>query len=132
MSSARFRELYLSAGPLPIIGLLAAVLAVVFGVTRVLDTPSYPLVSTVADLEVVQAGVEANGEPLVGVRRLAAGERVATDGDGRARLRLDDGTSFILDRGTRIELKVAALRLEQGRLFVRGAPGAKTEVKAGE
>ena len=63
-----------------------------------------PLVPTVADLQAVHAGVTAAGADVRKIRRLAVGDVVETDADGRGRLRLDDGTSFVIDRETRLTL----------------------------
>jgi tetratricopeptide (TPR) repeat protein len=64
-------------------------------------------------------------------RRLSVGDIVSTDNDGRARLRLDDGTSLVIDRDTNLKLTATGLDLEYGRIFVQGALGARTEVNVG-
>ena len=89
--------------------------------------------ATVADLSVVHPGVRVNAAERRGVLAAAAGAQVETDPEGRARLRLDDGTTAIVDRAT--DLKVDDDKLElrsHGRMFVLGAPDAKAEVKIGE
>ncbi|UQA59312.1 VIT domain-containing protein [Polyangium aurulentum] len=93
--------------------------------------PSQPLVPTVADLQAVHAGVSAAGAPVQRTRRVSVGDVVETDADGRARLRLDDGTALVIDRGTKIEITKAGARLEHGRIFVQGALGARTEIDLG-
>jgi tetratricopeptide (TPR) repeat protein len=91
-----------------------------------------PLTPTSADLQAVHAGVKAAGKEVRLSRRLSVGDRVETDGDGRARLRLDDGTSIVIDRDAKLVLTEAGFRLEGGRVFVDGASGAHTAVELGE
>ncbi len=119
----------------------ALVIGVVVLIVRSQAKPELgrPLVPTVADVQAVHAGVVVGpvGGPVGGgsevrrVRRLALGDSIETDADGRARLRLDDGTAFVIDRGTRLVLKAGGVTLERGRLFVLGAPGARSEVDVG-
>ncbi len=90
-----------------------------------------PLVPTVADLQAVHAGVTASGASVRKIRRLAEGDVVETDADGRARLRLDDGTTFVIDRSTKLKLGGKGLAIERGRVFVQGALGARTEIDLG-
>jgi tetratricopeptide (TPR) repeat protein len=90
-----------------------------------------PLVPTVADLQAVHAGVLASGAPVRKIQRLSSGDTVETDADGRARLRLDDGTTLVLDRATKLVLRDKGLVVEQGRVFVQGALGARTEIDLG-
>jgi tetratricopeptide (TPR) repeat protein len=90
-----------------------------------------PLVPTVADLQAVHAGVSASGVDVRKIRRLAVGDVVETDADGRGRLRLDDGTAFVIDRGTRLTLGPKGLSVEKGRVFIQGAASARTEIELG-
>jgi hypothetical protein len=90
-----------------------------------------PLVATVADVQAVHARVTAGGAPVHKVRRVSAGEVVETDAEGRARLRLDDGTTLVIDRATKLTLTAKGLSLAHGRVFVMGAPGARAEVDVG-
>ena len=93
---------------------------------------SRPLAPTIADLQAVHAGVTAAGAPVRGsLRRLSVGDVVETDEDGRARLRLDDGTAIVIDRGSRLAITAAGVDLARGRVFVQGAPGARAEVGVG-
>ncbi|MDC0742172.1 VIT domain-containing protein [Polyangium mundeleinium] len=94
--------------------------------------PSQPLVPTVADLQAVHASVTAAGAPVHKTRRLSEGDVVKTDTDGRARLRLDDGTGLVLDRSTSLRITQKGVALEHGRIFVQGALGARTEIELGE
>ena len=111
--------------------LLVALLVCGLGVGAwfLLKRSAEPLAPTVADLEAVHAGVTVSGDEVRGVRRLAAGDPVRTDAEGRARLRLDDGTSCILDRDTELVVGDQGLELERGRVFVLGAPGATSTVR---
>ncbi len=87
---------------------------------------------TLADLETVHGGVSARGAPSVGVQRLGNGDTVETDAEGRARIRLDDGASVIVDRKTKLSVTEHGVSLDHGRVFVLGAPGARSEVKLGQ
>lgn len=90
-----------------------------------------PLVPTVADLSAIHAHVSASGSDVRKVRRLSVDDVVETDADGRARLRLDDGSSFVIDRGTKLRLTREGIALSHGRIFAQGALGARTEVDLG-
>ena len=86
------------------------------------------LTSTVADLSVVHAGVKVGHAEVRGVRRLSVGDRVVSDADGRARLRLDNGSSCVIDRGVELELTEQGFELLRGRVFVVGEAEARVEV----
>ncbi|HVY48224.1 MAG TPA: hypothetical protein VHB21_20190, partial [Minicystis sp.] len=90
-----------------------------------------PLVATVGDLSAVHAKVTDRGEEVRRLRRVSVGDVVETDEEGRARLRLDDGTSLVLDRATKLTLTDMGLGLDHGRLFVQGALGARAEIDVG-
>jgi tetratricopeptide (TPR) repeat protein len=117
-------------------GLFAAIVAIAMMVVLLRhENPSLgrPLIPTVADLSAVHAGVAA-GSPLAPVRqnqRLAAGDAVETDDGGRARLRLDDGTAVVVDRGTRLVVREGGIAVERGRVFVIGIAGARSAVDVG-
>ncbi|MFO0758460.1 MAG: VIT domain-containing protein [Byssovorax sp.] len=120
----------------PIVFAAIATLAILIGTVLMIQRAQpaalgKPLVPTVADLQAVHAGVSAAGAPVRKIRRLAAGDAVETDADGRARLRLDDGTTLVLDRATKLVLRDKGLVLERGRLFVQAALGARTEIDLG-
>src|SRR5688572_9101737 len=87
---------------------------------------------TVADLSVVHPGVRVGAVERRGVSRLLKGQNAATDAEGRARVRLDDGSVALVDHSSEIGIDDGKIALTRGRLFVLGAPGAKTEVKLGE
>jgi len=87
-----------------------------------------PLVFTVGDIRAVHADVTASKRPVQGEQRLSDGDSVATGPDGRARLRLDDGTIVAVDGATRFTLHGSKLELETGRVFVQGGVAARTEV----
>lgn len=96
-----------------------------------------PLAPTAADLLAVHAGVtivsEGGGDPrdVRRLERLVVGDKVITDGDGRARLRLDRGAAVVLDRGTELRVSETGIALEKGRIFVEATLGAKVEVDLG-
>lgn len=116
------------------IGLLISIVVVaaaVFAARGSAPPPSKPLVDTVADLQAVHAGVTARGASVRRGERLAAGDAVETDADGRGRIRLDDGTVIIVDRKTRLTASAGGIALSAGRVFVQGAPGAHTALDLG-
>jgi len=106
-----------AAGPLPIIALLFAISGALVLVGHVRRPEEGALAATLADLKPVHAGVSVGAERVQWLRRLALGDRVTTDGDGRARLRLDDGTSVVLDRQMGVVLAVSPV---VGQLFGAG------------
>jgi hypothetical protein len=120
-----------SAGPLPIIALLFAVSAGLVLLGRAFHRAESSLAATLADLKPVHAGVTVGAERVQWLRRLANGDQVATDSDGRARLRLDDGTSAVLDRETALRVTAKGLRLERGRAFVTSPSGSHPVLELG-
>ncbi|EYF07017.1 VWA domain-containing protein [Chondromyces apiculatus] len=90
-----------------------------------------PLAPTTADLSAVHAGVTVGGAEIRRLTRLHPGDVIETDADGSARLRLDDGTTAVIDRDTRLTLTGAGIDLARGRVFVQGAPGGRAEIVLG-
>ncbi len=88
--------------------------------------------ATVADLQVVHEGVELDGESILQVHRVGDGAAVETKPQGRARLRLDDGTKVIVDGNTKMSVGLGRVGMEQGRIFVVGATGARTTIDIGD
>jgi len=86
------------------------------------------LVFTIGDIRAVHADVTVSQRAVQGEQRLSDGDSVTTGPDGRARLRLDDGTIVAVDAATRFTLHGSKLELETGRLFVQGGVAARTEV----
>ncbi len=119
----------------PAIFALVASLVAIVGTVILLraEAPALrrPLVPTVADLGAVHAGVTAAGAPVRRTQRLSAGDAVETDETGRARVRLDDGTAVVIDRGTRLSVREGGIALDRGRVFVQAAPGARTAIDLG-
>ena len=107
----------------PRIFTLVASLLIIIGTVVMVKTwrpgLAQPLVPTMADLSAVHAGVSAGGQDVRRLTRLRLGDTVETDGDGRARLRLDDGTVLLVDRNTKLRLTEGGADLEQGRLSCR-------------
>ncbi len=116
-----------------VIALALAVVGTVLLLRHEGPTLGRPLVATVADLQAVHAGVNA-GSPLAPVRRtqrLSAGDAVETDADGRARLRLDDGTAVVVDHDTRLAVREGGIAVERGRVFVLAVAAARTSLDVG-
>ncbi|MBI5534227.1 MAG: VWA domain-containing protein [Deltaproteobacteria bacterium] len=86
---------------------------------------------TVADLQAVHVGVSADDTQVRQLSRVRDGGSVKTEADGRARLRLDDGTSFVVGGNSRIAVKATSIRLEAGRVFAQAPAGVRTEVDLG-
>ncbi|MEZ4221283.1 MAG: VWA domain-containing protein [Polyangiaceae bacterium] len=110
--------------------ILAALAAMAFGVYRLTRKHVDVLPHSVADVEVVHAGVTVAQVDARGRTRASEGDSVATDADGRARVRLDDGTLLLMDRDTVVELAAEGVRLQKGRAFAfaRGQGGARLNV----
>lgn len=110
------------------LALVCHALAALLLLRDVRGTYERKVVVSVGELQVVHADVRLQGTPVNGVRRLAAGDAVETGPDGRGRLRLDDGTSLVLDRDARVVLSPGSLSLERGRAMVAGVPASRTTV----
>lgn len=111
--------------------LMVAVMIVGGAVTLLVPRQRYEpikaaLIPTVADLVPVHARVTIGAEQARELRRLANNDVVETSATGRARLRLDNGTSVVLDGSTKITMTEGGLRLEAGRVFVTSSPAKAT------
>lgn len=116
---------------LQILGLVLVVVAIAFGAKRLAHRDAEVLPATVADVTVLHSGVDIGERPARGRVRVTEGQRVATDGDGRARARLDDGTLVLFDRNTQATLGAGKIVLEQGRLFVTGGATGASDLTLG-
>lgn len=132
MAERRFERALRLAGPLPIVALLFALAAACVLGGRACSRPSGHLAATLGDLKPVHAGVTVSGERVQWLRRVALGDKLATDRDGRARLRLDDGTTAVLDRDTALLVTAKGFRLEQGRAHVTSPTGSHPELQLGD
>jgi Mg-chelatase subunit ChlD/tetratricopeptide (TPR) repeat protein len=79
----------------------------------------------------MHADVIVKGREVRGTARLSDGDDVKTGPDGRARIRLDDGTVVVVDASTTFTLRGTRVALGEGRLFVQGGAAAHSEVSAG-
>ncbi len=114
-----------------LVGLLALpALTAVVGCKRAKTTET--VVITVGDVRAVHADVRIGDHTVQGEQRLSDGDRLSTGPEGRARVRLDDGTLIAVDASTTFSLKGKGLTLESGRLFVQGGPVARAEVTSGD
>lgn len=91
-------------------------------------TPDLKVSFTSGDVQAVHAPVTLAGEAVTHVSRLAPGEAVETGADGRARVRLDDGTTIVLDRNARLVADARGPKIEKGRAFVQGVEGSRSTV----
>lgn len=114
-----------------VVALVIVALTTVFVIVRRRPVAEGGLIPTVADLQAVHAGVKVGAVATRGSRRVAVGEVVETDADGRARLRLDDGTGVVMDRSSKLVVQRDLVRFEAGRLFVVGAPDVRSTVDLG-
>lgn len=131
MAEKRFERALTAAGPLPIVALLFAISAGFMLTGRAFHRTQSSLAATLADLKPVHAGVSVGGESVQWLRRVALGDKLATDADGRARLRLDDGTGAVLDRDTALVITEKGFRLERGRAHLTSPSGAHAIVELG-
>jgi len=114
-------------------GLVALVALVLAGLSAYLyrEKDTRAVTFTVGDLRTVHAEVRIGETPVQGEQRISDGDTISTGPEGRARVRLDDGTIVAVDRSTRFGLKDNRLSLATGRIFVQGGPTAATEVSIG-
>lgn len=87
---------------------------------------------TVGDVFAVHADVHVKDQEVHGQLRVADGDSVGTGPEGRARLRLDDGTLLAIDSNTRFSLRAGRVELETGRLFVQASSSAHTQLALGD
>ncbi len=116
---------------LPLVAAFAIIAVTVWVVASGRQAPGVGLPTTVADLQAVHADVSLRGERVPGVARASAGDTIETGADGRARLRLDDGAQIVVDRNTKLTIAANGASLAEGRIFLVGAPGARTEIEVG-
>jgi hypothetical protein len=115
---------------LAVAALLGAVLVVVL-LVRARMPIAERRSATVGEIQTVHADVRVASHVARGVTRFAAGDSIATGPDGRARIRLDDGTTVVVDRATELGATEHGLALGTGRIFVQGGSAARTEIAAG-
>jgi hypothetical protein len=87
--------------------------------------------ATVGEIQTVHAEVTIGEREVRGVALFSVGDRIRVGKDGRARLRLDDGTTAVVDRGTELVVTDKGLGVNEGRIFVLGGRAAHTEIAAG-
>jgi Mg-chelatase subunit ChlD len=126
-----FERFLRNAGPLPIVALLFALAGGLVLTGRAFHKTSSAISATLADLKPVHAGVSVGGQSVHWLRRVALGDKLVTDADGRARLRLDDGTSAVLDRNTALVITAKGFRLEQGRAHLTSPNGSHPVIELG-
>ncbi len=127
----RARRWLIAAGPLPTVFVMCGLALAVMGLAGRCGTPRVTGVrETLADLSPVHAGLSVGRKTVSSLTRLVAGDQVDSDADGRARIRLDDGTTCILDRNTQVSIGTAGeLTLGEGRIFVQSPSAVKSDVR---
>jgi tetratricopeptide (TPR) repeat protein len=108
-----------------LVGLLAVATALVFVLGK---GGAQPLGFTVGDVQATHAEVKLGERAIFGLSRVKVGDRLSTGPQGRARLRLDDGTLVAMDSSTSLKLEEGRLALDSGRIFVQQQGEAATEV----
>jgi len=131
VAESRYARALQNAGPLPIVALLCALAGGLLLLGSAQEQAGTGLTATLADLKPVHAGVAVGGQSVHWLRRVALGDKLVTDADGRARLRLDDGTSAVVDRSTVLVVTARGFRLEQGRAHVVSPTGAHPVLELG-
>ncbi len=129
MAESRVSRALTAAGPLPIVALLCAIAATFVLIGESCSKTQGALLATLADLKPVHAGVTVGRERVQWLRRVSLDDEVATDADGRARLRLDDGTAVVLDRNTSLRMTAKGFQLTQGRAYVTAPSGAHPQIE---
>lgn len=132
MAERRFERFLRIAGPLPIVALLFAIAGALVLLSRGASQQHGVLDATLADLKPIHAGVSVGSERVTWLRRVGLDEQVVTDNDGRARLRLDDGTSVVLDRNSTLTITAKGFRLAKGRAHVVSPTGSHPVLEVGQ
>ena len=96
-----------------------------------LSKPLERVIYTVGDVRAVHADVKVSSIDVHGWQRLSEGDTVGTGQDGRARIRLDDGTIIAVDGSTSLKLRAREIELASGRVFVQAGQAASTKVTVG-
>ena len=120
--------------PLLLVGVAWIVLLAVLGLrsSKQSGGGGAPVAFTMADIRAMHAEVRVGDREVRGEARLADGDHVTTGPDGRARVRLDDGTLVVVGGSTELELHDARITLDRGRLFVQGGAASHTAVTLGD
>lgn len=108
--------------------LIVCALSLVFGC----GDEAASVAKTTGDLRAVHAQVFIGETEVRGEARVSAGQLLRTGPDGRARLRLDDGSIIAIDRNTELSLSDARLQLSRGRIFVQAGSEGATSVVVGD
>lgn len=128
------KDTLLSALVRPQVGLAAVVVSSAIGAWAGIASHTVttvdigPLKTTVGDLRTLHAEVTVGDREVRGDARLRDGDRVTTAPGGRARVRLDDGTTVLVDGAADFSLHGQRIALARGRLFVQAGATARTEV----
>src|SRR5258708_37062274 len=97
-----------------ILAVVLSVAIVAFLVSRSGRATSRASRVTIGEIEAVHPDVRIGSRDVRGIARFAGGELVATGPDGRGRVRLDDGTTLVLDRSPSFFWTPAGLTVEAG------------------
>lgn len=126
--NSRLHAAFATAGPLPVVGIMCGLALAVIGLAQTCSAPRATTVhATVADLSPVHTGISVSSKSVGALSRLAAGDVVKTDADGRARVRVDDGTTYIVDRNTRFTVdESGSVKLDEGRVFAQSPASVKS------
>jgi len=95
------------------------------------EVSRHGIVVTVGDVQALHADVRVGDREVRGSARLSDGDEVRTGPDGRARIRLDDGTVLVVDGSTELALHGVRVALARGRLFVQAGSASRTVVSFG-
>jgi Flp pilus assembly protein TadD len=116
--------------PLAIAAIVWTAFLLVLATQRTVRTG--PVVFTTGDIRAMHAEVRIGNREVRGSARLADGDTVKTGPDGRARVRLDDGTLVVVGGSTELALRDGRLVLARGRLFVQGGAESRAQVALGD
>lgn len=114
-----------------VIGGVAVFLGIVGIVTRKPGGSGPAVALTTGDIRAMHAGVTVGDHEVRGDARLVDGDSVKTAADGRARVRLDDGTLIVVDGSSELTLQGGRVTLQRGRLFVQGGAASHADVAVG-
>lgn len=112
-------------------GAVASVGTIVLSLGMARDAVPFVKRHTIGDLEVIHSRVRLGAAIQRGILRVASGDHVVTEAAGRAKLRLANGTTALIDANTELHITKNGVELLRGKVFVESPEGIQTSLTMG-